>query len=141
MQNIQEITILMFIQEIQDKLNNPSSFEKVFNLPECEKEFIKLIKGIPLYQINTLRDDVRTLSDSIVRFNKIIIKKHNWQSPLILLASLQHIAFMTMTNKHVTMSSIVQVTENFPFLTDVIIASINTAVNANRVPEKALHGL
>jgi len=136
MLNISDISILMFIQEIQDKLNNPPSFEIVFNLPECEREFIKLIKGIPIFQLNSLRDDIRGASDIIVRYNRLLAKSHEWDTNIILLASLQFLVSARITNKTVVLKDIKEKLDGFYYIVNLLIASMASVVNANRVPDK-----
>ena len=133
MLNIKDLTILMFVQEVQDKLGHPSYFEKIFNLPECEREFIKLCKGVPLYQLNTLRDDVRLLADSIVRYNQVLTNSKKWDTNIILLASLQFVMVSQATCKTLSMASLKNKIEEFPYFVHHILACINTAVNANNV--------
>lgn len=141
MLNISDISILMFIQEIQDKLNNPPTFEKVLNLPECEREFIKLIKGIPMYQLSTLRDDIRGASDIIVRYNRLLTKSHGWDTNIMLLASLQYVVANYAQNKNLCMKSITAKLDGFNYLANLFLASLASVVNANRVPEKDPHSL
>ena len=136
MLNISDISILMFIQEIQDKLNNPPSFEIVFNLPECEREFIKLIKGIPIFQLNSLRDDIRGASDIIVRYNRLLAKSHEWDTNIILLASLQFLVSARITNKTVVLKDIKEKLDGFYYIVNLLVASMASVVNANRVPDK-----
>lgn len=140
MLNISEITILMFVQEIQDKLNTPA-FEKVFNLPECERSFIQLIKGVPVFQLNTLRDDIRAASDIIVRYNKMLYDKYNWETNIVLLASLQFVVSQNSHNKHLTMRDITSKLGDFHYISILIFVSIQSVINANRVPEKDPHSL
>lgn len=131
----------MFIQEIQDKLNNPPSFEKVLNLPECEREFVKLIKGVPVYQLSTLRDDIRGASDIIVRFNRLLAKSHEWDTNIILLASLQYVVTNYAKNKNLSMKSITDKLDGFNYIVNLLLASLASVVNANQVPEKDPHSL
>ena len=131
----------MFIQEIQDKLNNPPSFEKILNLPECEREFVKLIKGVPIYQLSTLRDDIRGASDIIVRYNRLLAKSHEWDTNIMLLASLQYVVANYAQNKNLSMKSIAAKLDGFNYLTNLLLASLASVVNANRVPEKDPHSL
>ena len=126
----------MFIQEIQDKLNNPPSFEIVFNLPECEREFIKLIKGIPIFQLNSLRNDIRGASDIIVRYNRLLAKSHEWDTNIILLASLQFLVSARITNKTVVLKDIKEKLDGFDYIVNLLVASMAFVVNANRVPDK-----
>ena len=132
---------MMFIQEIQDKLNNPPSFEKVLNLPECEREFVKLIKGVPIYQLSTLRDDIRGASDIIVRYNRLLAKSHEWDTNIMLLASLQSVVYNYAKNKNLCMRSITDRLDCFNYLIDLLLASLASVVNANQVPEKDPHSL
>ena len=136
MVNIKDIALLMFVQEIQDKLNNPPSFEIVFNLPECEREFIKLIKGIPIFQLNSLRDDIRGASDIIVRYNRLLAKSHEWDTNIILLASLQFLVSARITNKTVVLKDIKEKLDGFYYIVNLLVASMASVVNANRVPDK-----